>query len=78
MVFQKLAGILTEIVEIDEEDITPETPLTKAAGVEALQLAKLIMECERNFKVTLHDEDVHTFKCVNDIVEYIEKILSDV
>lgn len=78
MVFEKLVSMAAEILEKDEEDITPETLLTKAAGVEALQLAKLVMECEGKFKIIIHDEEVHTFTCVKDLVIYIEKALSDV
>lgn len=77
MVFQRIAAILAEIIEEDSEDITPETPLTKASGFEALQMAKLVMACEGRFKVTIHDEDILSFKCVQDLVEYIERILSD-
>lgn len=78
MVYRRLVKILSEIIGIDYEDITPETELSIQNGIEAIDVAKLVIECEKNFKVTIHDEDVHTFKRVNDIVEYIEKIKSDI
>lgn len=78
MVFQKVAEILSEIIEIDYEDITLKTKLTIDNGIEAVNVAKLVIECEKKFEITIHDEDVHNFKCVNDIVKYIEKILSDI
>lgn len=77
MVFQKVAEILSEIVEIDEEEITPETELTADNGIEAISIAKLVILCEKKFGITIHDEDVHSFKCVNDIVKYIEKAQSE-
>jgi acyl carrier protein len=40
-------------------------------------VARLVIQCEKYFKINIHDEDVHTFKCVKDIVEYIENLLSD-
>ena len=77
MVFQKAAKILAEIIGVDYEDITPETELTIDYGIARIDVAKLIIECEKKFKITIYDEDVHGFKCVGDIAEYIDKLLSD-
>ncbi len=77
MIFKKVAKILAEIIEIDYEEITPATELTNEYAIQAIDLAKLVIECEKKFKITIHDEDVHTFKCVNDIVEYIQRIQAD-
>jgi acyl carrier protein len=70
-----VAEILAEIIETDYEEITPETELTMNNGIESVSIAKLVIQCEKKFKVTIHDEDIHNFKCVNDIAEYIKKIL---
>jgi len=77
LVFQKVARILAEIIEVDSEDITPETELTKEYGIKAVDVAKLVIECEKKFKITIYDEDVHRFHSVNDLVEYIKKIQSE-
>ncbi|MGI1659207.1 MAG: acyl carrier protein [Desulfitobacterium sp.] len=74
MVFQKIAAILAEIIGIDDEDITPNTELNREYGIKPVDLAKLIIECERTFQITIHDEDVYRFRSVNDLVEYIERI----
>jgi acyl carrier protein len=78
LVYKKLVKILSEIIGSDDEDITPETELTVDNGIEAIDVAKLVIECEQCFKITIHDEDVHTFKKVGDIEEYIKKIKSDI
>lgn len=77
MVYKKIAKILAEIINVDYEDITQETELTAECGIEAVNVAKLVIQCERCFRITIHDEDVHTFKRVKDIAGYIERILSD-
>lgn len=77
MVFQKVAEILSEIMEINEEEITPETELIADNGIDAISIAKLVIRCEKKFRITIHDEDVHSFKCVYDIAKYIEKAQSD-
>lgn len=77
MVFQKVAKILAEIIDVDDEEITPETELTGEGGMKRIDVAKLIIECEKTFHITIHDEDVHNFKRVQDVVEYIKRIQSD-
>jgi acyl carrier protein len=72
-----LSRILEEIIDIDSQDITLETELTVESGIKAIDIARLVIECEKRFKLTIHDEDVHTFRCVNDLVEYINEIKSD-
>lgn len=76
MVFEKLAEIMSEIIGYDYEDITPETELIISNGFDAISIARTIMECEKHFKITIHDEDVHTFKRADDIVKYIEALPS--
>lgn len=77
MFFEKLAQILAEIIDREAEDITPETALTEDNGIMPIDVAKLVIECEKKFKITIHDEDVHNFKTVSDVVEYISKMQSE-
>lgn len=77
MVSTEIAGLLAEILEADPEDITPATELTLENGVEPIHIAKWVIRCEKKYKLTIHDEDVHTFKNVNDLAEAIEKILDE-
>ncbi len=77
MTFMKVAELLAQIVPIREEEILPSTALTKERGVEPLDLVKLIIACEKKFKIIIHDEDVHQFKCVGDIVNYIDGHLEE-
>ncbi len=77
MVFAQVAKILAEIIDIEDQEITPEMGLSSEQGMKAIDLARLVIECEKKFKITIHDEDVHTFQSVNDIAEYIERIQTD-
>jgi acyl carrier protein len=74
---QQVTDILAEILGIDNEDITLQTALAGSSGIKPVDLAKLVIECEQNFRITIHDEDVHTFKTVSDLVDYIEKAKTD-
>ncbi len=70
MPFTKLSGILAELLETDEDEITPKTALSDA--LDSLQTARLVIACEKKFRVTIFDEDVHGFKTAGDLAAYIE------
>lgn len=77
MLSEKVAKILAEIIEVDWEEIDPETDWTKEYNLKAVEVAKLVIECEKRFRIIIHDEDVHTFNCVNDMAEYIKRLQYD-
>lgn len=77
MIYQKVAGILAEILNLDEEDITPEMGLTPEFEIEEIHIAKLVIECEKKFKIIIRDEQVHSFRTVQDLVTYIENAQSE-
>ncbi len=70
---QKIIDLLAEILSAAPEDISPETRLSPEDNIEPIQLAKLVMACENAFRVTIHDEDVHTFSRVKDITSYVSE-----
>lgn len=76
MVYKKVAGILADILNLNEEDITPDMRLTPEPEIEKIHIAKLVIECERKFKITIHDEKVQDFCTVKDLVEWIEHLLA--
>ncbi len=75
MIQSKLAAILAEPLEMDESDITPETELLSV--LDSLQMAKVVIECEKKFRITIFDEDVHAFKTAGDVARYIEGLLDE-
>lgn len=76
MVYKKVAGILSDILNLDEEDITPDMGLTPEFEVEKIHIAKLVIECEKKFKISIHDEKVHELHTVKDLVKHIENLLT--
>ena len=74
LVFQKVAALLAEILGIDDEDISMNTKLSREEGITSVDIAKLIIECERTVQVRIHDEDVHGFQYVTDLVTYIKRL----
>ncbi len=77
MVIRKVKELLADIISADAQDIETNMTLTKDNGVEPLDKAKLMIACEKEFKITIHDEDVHAFRRVRDLAAYIDQTLSD-
>lgn len=72
MVAKRVLALLGDILSMDEEDVHRTMPLIGGGGIESLDLAKLVIECERAFQVTIDDEDVHRFYTLNELISYIE------
>ena len=68
--FEKVKALLIEELSIKAEDITPSAELSSDLGINSLDLADLILQCEERFGIVIDDEDVHTLITVGDIVEY--------
>lgn len=77
MVCKKVRNILAEILNLDMEDINQNLELTSENEIEKIHIAKLIIECEKIFKITIHDEDVNNFHTLKDIVKYIKEMIEE-
>ena len=76
MAVYKVRKMLADILGMEAEDIPGHMALTKDNGVDPLGLAKWIIACEKEFRITINDEAVLAFHCVNDTAAYIDNMLS--
>ncbi|MDD5938515.1 MAG: acyl carrier protein [Clostridiales bacterium] len=72
MEFEKVRDIIVETLSCDADKVTPEARLAEDLEADSLAAVELSMALEENFGITIPDEDVGTFKTVNDIVEYVK------
>ena len=70
--FEKVKALLVEELSIKAEDITLSAELSGDLGINSLDLADLVLQCEERFGIVIDDDEVHTFITVGDIVEYLE------
>ena len=71
--FQTVAKLLAERLEINVDQIQPDTDLL-SLGADSLSVMELIFDLEDEFKISLGDERP-TLVTVQDIVDYIERYL---
>lgn len=67
----KVASIIVEKLGVDEADINPEASFTNDLGADSLDTVELIMEFEKEFDLTIPDEDAENIATVGDAVSYL-------
>ena len=72
MVFEKIAAILAEQLDVEADDITMTTDLVDDLGADSLDIVDLVMTLEDEFDLEISDEDIEGVRSVGDIVKYLE------
>jgi acyl carrier protein len=72
--YEKIKALLVDELQIDADDITPESKLSSDLGINSIELADLIMLCEEKFGIEIRDEDIHKFVTVGDVVKYLDEL----
>ncbi len=70
--FEELKQVLVDEFRIDAEKITMEAQLSADLGINSLDSAELLFQCEQKFNIEIDDEELHNFNTVGDIVRYLE------
>jgi acyl carrier protein len=72
MIFEKLAEILEEELDVEKENIKLESKIKDDLGADSLDLFELINNIEDEFDVTIDEEDYAKLITVDDMKKYIE------
>lgn len=67
----KVKAIIADKLGVAEADITVEASFTDDLGADSLDTVELIMEFEKEFDVTIPDEDAEKIATVGDAVAYL-------
>lgn len=67
----KVRSIIVEKLGVDESDITAEASFTNDLGADSLDTVELIMEFEKEFDITIPDEDAEKIATVGEAVSYL-------
>ena len=75
MVFEKVREIIAEQLEVDKEDISMDTSITKDLEADSLDAVDIIMALEDEYGIEVPDETAEEFKTVGDIVRCVEDLI---
>jgi acyl carrier protein len=69
----KVKAIIVDKLGVDESEVVPNATFTNDLGADSLDTVELIMEFEKEFGVSIPDEDTEKIATVGDAISYIEK-----
>ena len=72
-VYEKVKEVLTDQLQIPEENISEDASFQEDLGADSLDLVELIMSLEEEFGMEISDEDAEKIQKVQDAVDYIEE-----
>ena len=69
---KKVIAIVVDTLGADESQVTPEANLTSDLGADSLDTVELIMELEKEFNISIPDDQAEKIATVGDAIAYIE------
>lgn len=76
MEFEKLQKIISEVLNVEGEEITPETTFVDDLGADSLDIFQIIMGIEEVFDIEIANEDAEKIVTVGDAAEQIKNALN--
>ena len=68
----RVKAIIVDKLSVEEDKITPEASFTTDLGADSLDTVELIMEFEKEFGISIPDDQAEKITTVGDAVAYIE------
>jgi acyl carrier protein len=68
----RVKAIIVEKLGVDESEVTPEASFTADLGADSLDTVELIMEFEKEFNVSIPDDQAENIQTVGQAIAYLE------
>lgn len=68
----KVISIITDKLGVEANQVVPEASFTNDLGADSLDTVELIMELEKEFDLTIPDEEAEKIVTVGDAIAFIE------
>jgi len=64
--------IIKEQLDVDENDVKPESTFVEDLGADSLGLVELVLAFEEAFEIDIPDEHTEKIRTVQDAIDYID------
>ena len=71
----KVKSIIVEKLSVEESEVTNQASFTNDLGADSLDTVELIMEFEKEFNVSIPDEEAEKIATVGDAIAYLERVV---
>lgn len=75
MEFEKLQNIIAEVLNVDPDEITPDTTFVDDLGADSLDVFQIIMGIEEEFDIEIPNEKAEKIVSVGDAAEAIKNAI---
>ncbi|HIX30174.1 MAG TPA: acyl carrier protein [Candidatus Blautia stercoravium] len=75
MELEKLQKIIAEVLNVDAEEVTPDTTFVDDLGADSLDIFQIVMGIEEEFDIEIPTEEVEQIVSVGDAVEQIKRLI---
>jgi acyl carrier protein len=69
---KKVKAIVSDKLAVDESKVTAEASFVNDLGADSLDVVEFVMEVEKEFNITIPDEEATKLTTVGDAIAYIE------
>ena len=76
MEFEKLQGIIAEVLNLEPEEVTMEATFVDDLGADSLDVLQIIMGIEEEFDIEIPNETAEKIVTVGDAVEAIRNAMN--
>ena len=73
MEFEKLQDIIVDVLNVQKDEIKPETTFVDDLGADSLDIFQIIMGIEEEFDIEIDNEEAEKIVTVQDAVDQIKK-----
>lgn len=77
MEFEKIKKIISEVLNVEADEITMNTTFVDDLGADSLDVFQIIMGIEEEFDIEIANEDAENITTVADAVEQIKNALNN-
>jgi len=71
-IIERVQAIIAEKLSVNPADVTPEKSFTNDLGADSLDTVEMIMEFEKEFEISIPDDQAEKISTVGDAIEYIK------
>ena len=72
--FEKLAEIVCNYVEVEQSDVHPESRFMEDLGFTSFDFMSMLGELEDEFDIEIDEQEVADIRTVQEAVDYLEKL----
>ena len=72
-VAQRVKSIIVDKLRVEEAEVTETASFTNDLGADSLDTVELIMEFEKEFNISIPDDQAEKISTVGDAVSYVEQ-----